>query len=85
MVTAQLIYGADQKKAQWDGVVGGDATPSTAWVAGQIIRQDIPLAIDPAAPPGNYRLLIAVYAPDGTLYPIDDEENIISIVEVPER
>nr|MBA3947882.1 hypothetical protein [Herpetosiphonaceae bacterium] len=70
LVTAQLLDAADHKWAQWDGVLGGDATPSGSWTSDQVIRQDIPLQLDPHTPPGHYRLLIRVYHPEnGTPVP----------------
>ena len=83
LVTAQILDDADHKWAQWDGVLGGDATPSGTWQAGQTIRQDIPLALDPATPPGTYRLLIGVYNPaDGARLPLGAHESFVLAIEV---
>jgi len=66
LVTVQLVDAAGTKWAQWDGLLGGDAAPSQSWQPGEVIRQDVPLAVDAATPPGDYQMLIGVYRPDGT-------------------
>ncbi|HEY1011896.1 MAG TPA: hypothetical protein VGE07_04270, partial [Herpetosiphonaceae bacterium] len=70
MLTAQVLGDADRKFAQWDGLLGGDGAPSQTWQPGELIRQDVPLALDPATPAGRKRLLVGVYAPDGTRLPV---------------
>lgn len=85
LVTAQVLDESDRKWAQWDGVLGGDAAPSTSWAAGDVVRQDIPLTLDPATPAGRYRLLIGVYNPaDGTKLPIGARDDLIEEITVPE-
>ena len=66
LVTVQLVDAAGTKWAQWDGLLGGDASPSESWRPDEVIRQDVPLAVDAATPPGDYQMLIGVYRPDGT-------------------
>ncbi|HYF64390.1 MAG TPA: hypothetical protein VD886_16320, partial [Herpetosiphonaceae bacterium] len=85
LVTAQVLGEDDHKWAQWDGALGGDASPGPSWAAGQTIRQDIPLALDPATPPGAYRLLVGAYAPDGTRLPLGGQESLTLEIEVPEQ
>jgi hypothetical protein len=63
MVSVQLLGGDDHKYAQWDGPIGGDWRPIQSWAVGERVRQDVPLALDPATPPGSYRLLLVVYDP----------------------
>ncbi len=63
MVSLQLLGADEHKWAQWDGPVGGDWRPIQSWGAGERVRQDVPLALDPATPPGSYRLLLVVYDP----------------------
>jgi hypothetical protein len=63
MVSLQLLGADDHKWAQWDGPAGGDWRPSQRWSAGERVRQDVPLTLDPATPPGTYRLLLVVYDP----------------------
>ncbi len=60
-VTAQVLR--DGKIwGQWDGPAG-QWLPATSWQAEQYIRDDIPLSLDPSAPRGHYRLIVAVYDP----------------------
>jgi hypothetical protein len=61
MVSLQVLGADDHKWAQWDGPLGGDWRPIQAWQAGERVRQDVPLRLDPATPPGSYRLLLVVY------------------------
>jgi hypothetical protein len=63
MVSVQLLGADDHKWAQWDGPLGGDWRPIQGWRAGERVRQDVPLTLDPATPPGSYRLLLVVYDP----------------------
>ncbi|MFL5801999.1 MAG: hypothetical protein ACJ8CR_09695 [Roseiflexaceae bacterium] len=63
MVSLQMLGADDHKWAQWDGPAGGDWRPIQSWSAGERVRQDVPLTLDPATPPGNYRLLLVVYDP----------------------
>jgi hypothetical protein len=63
MVSVQVLGGDNHKWAQWDGALGGDWRPAHSWQAGERVRQDVPLQIDPATPPGAYRLVLVVYDP----------------------
>jgi hypothetical protein len=31
------------------------------WTPGEAVRQDVPLTLDAATPPGDYRLILVVY------------------------
>lgn len=66
LVTVQLVDGTGAKWGQWDGLLGGDAAPSAGWLPHEVIRQDVPLAVDAATPPGDYQIMVGVYRPDGT-------------------
>ncbi|GAB4216411.1 MAG: hypothetical protein OHK0022_57510 [Roseiflexaceae bacterium] len=63
MVSLQLVGADNRKWAQWDGPVGGEWRPLQGWQAGDRVRQDVPLVLDPATPPGSYRLQLVVYDP----------------------
>lgn len=63
MVSLQVLGSGDRKYAQWDGVLGGDWRPIQGWQAGDQVRQDVPLTLDPSTPPGEYRLLLVAYDP----------------------
>jgi len=63
MVSLQLLGADNHKWAQWDGALGGDWRPVQTWQPGERVRQDVPLQIDLATPPGAYRLALVVYDP----------------------
>jgi hypothetical protein len=63
MMSLQVLGADNHKYAQWDGPLGGDWRPIQTWGAGERVRQDVPLMLDPATPPGAYRLLLVVYDP----------------------
>jgi hypothetical protein len=63
MVSIQALGADNRKWAQWDGALGGDWRPVQAWQAGDRVRQDVPLRLDPATPPGSYRLALVAYDP----------------------
>jgi hypothetical protein len=63
MVSLQLLGAENHKWAQWDGALGGDWRPVQSWQPGARVRQDVPLQIDPATPPGTYRLVLVIYDP----------------------
>ena len=63
MVSLQVLGADNHKWAQWDGALGGDWRPIQSWQTGERVRQDVPLRIDPATPPGTYRLALVVYDP----------------------
>lgn len=60
MVSLQVLDEENRKWAQWDGLLG-DWLPAPVWAPGEAVRQDIPLALDAAIPPGDYRLLLVIY------------------------
>lgn len=63
MVFVQVLDDTNRKIAQWDGAAGGDWCPTSTWREGQRIWQDVPLAIDPDAPPGHYRVIVGLANP----------------------
>jgi hypothetical protein len=63
MVSLQVLGADNHKWAQWDGALGGDWRPVQAWQTDERVRQDVPLQLDPATPPGAYRLVLVVYDP----------------------
>jgi hypothetical protein len=60
-VTAQVLRDG-RLWGQWDGPLG-QWYPATVWRPGQFVRDDIPLQVADDAPPGRYRLIVAVYDP----------------------
>jgi hypothetical protein len=63
MVSVQVLGDDNHKWAQWDGPLGGDWRPLQSWQSGDNVRQDVPLQLDPATPPGTYHLALVVYDP----------------------
>jgi hypothetical protein len=49
--------------AQHDGPPVGGAYPTSRWAPGQVIADRHVLTIDPAAPPGEYELVVGLYLP----------------------
>ena len=49
--------------AQQDAVPAGWTRPTTGWFPGEFIRDQYQLTVDPAAPPGEYRLELGWYEP----------------------
>ncbi len=64
-VSVQVLDASNHKWAQWDGPAGGWL--AGLWPADVSVRQAVPLSLDPATPPGEYRLLLTVYDPVTTL------------------
>ena len=62
VVTAQLL-GPDRLYGQVDLPVGGEQHPTPLWKPGEEVADGLPLKVDPATPPGRYRLIVAVYDP----------------------
>jgi hypothetical protein len=83
LVFAQLLDANDTKAGQWDGAAGGDWIPSSSWVAGQRIWQDLPLAIAADAPPGRYRVVVGLYDPaTGARLPLSSGGDMLVLGEV---
>jgi hypothetical protein len=58
--------GTEKIVAQRDVLAGGDAHPTTRWVAQEVTSNRIPLPLE-GAPSGAYRLAIGLYDPAGRL------------------
>ncbi|MCB0044628.1 MAG: hypothetical protein KDD92_04300 [Caldilineaceae bacterium] len=50
---------ADQRDAR----PGDGGNPTTAWTRDEVIVEEVPLTVDPTAPPGEYELLVGFYDP----------------------
>lgn len=82
MISIQALGPDNRKWAQWDGALGGDWRPLQGWQAGDRIRQDVPLQLDPATPPGTYQLALIAYDPaSGQPQPFGGE-NMIQLGEL---
>jgi hypothetical protein len=47
--------------AQQDGIPVSSARPTTGWVPGEVIRDEVQLTVDPQAPPGDYVIEVGLY------------------------
>ena len=63
-VTVQLLDAAGQVVAQHDAEPAGGSRPIDGWLPGEEIDDNHGLPIPPGTPPGDYRLIVAVYDPD---------------------
>ncbi len=59
--SVQMLDARDQVVAQHDGAPGGDLRPSTSWQPGASIADNHALLVPPGTPPGEYRLVAALY------------------------
>lgn len=64
VVFVQLVDADGAIWGQGDGPPLGGAYLTSRWQPGQIIADRHPLVLDPAIPPGAYRLLVGLYRPD---------------------
>lgn len=63
-VFVQLVDERGRIWGQGDGPPLGGAYPTSRWLPGQLIADRHSLVLDPAIPPGAYRLLAGLYRPD---------------------
>lgn len=62
VVTLQVV-GPGRLFGQVDVPLGGQGHPTTTWKRNETVREDLPLGVEPGAPRGHYRLIVAVYDP----------------------
>jgi hypothetical protein len=55
--------------AQQDGIPASGARPTTGWVPGEVIRDEVQLAVDPQAPPGDYIIEVGLYDASDPAFP----------------
>jgi hypothetical protein len=61
-VFAQLLDPhTGQRWGQWDSVPVNGRFPTSWWRPGLVIRDDVVVTVDPAAPPGEYELQVGMY------------------------
>ncbi len=63
-VTVQLLDSRNQVIAQRDGEPGGGSRPTDGWTPGETITDNHGLPIPLGTPPGDYRLIAALYDPE---------------------
>ena len=61
IVTVQLLDLRNQVVVQRDGEPGGGTAPTLAWRAGEVVADNHGLPLPPGTPPGDYRLIVALY------------------------
>ena len=60
-VSVQLLDHRDQVVVQRDGEPGGGSRPTLGWLEGEIVHDNHGLPLPPGTPPGEYRLIVALY------------------------
>ena len=60
-VTVQLLDGRDQVVVQRDGEPAGGTLPTLDWQEGIVVTDNHGLPLPPGTPPGDYRLIVALY------------------------
>ena len=90
-VTVQLVDREGTVLAQHDGEPADWARPTTGWIPGEIVLDPHVLNIPPAAPAGQYRLLVGMYHPlTMTRLAVDGKDGagdfvLVHEVQVPEQ
>lgn len=82
-VTVQLLDGAGRLVAQRDSQPLDGSYPTTIWRPGEVVPDPhrVPVA---ALPPGDYRLIAAVYGPGGARLPVGETDLIdLGLVRLP--
>ena len=76
-VTVQLLDARSQVVAQHDAEPAGGARPSDGWLPGETVVDNHGLSLPPGVPPGDYRLIVALYDPvTGTRLPMDTGDHL---------
>lgn len=61
VVSVQLLDRRDQVIVQRDGEPGGGTLPTLGWNTGEVVADNHGLPLPPGTPPGDYRLIVALY------------------------
>jgi 4-amino-4-deoxy-L-arabinose transferase-like glycosyltransferase len=70
-ITVQLLNERDQVVAQRDAEPAGGLRPTTEWTPGQIVYDSMGVLVRAGTPPGDYRVILAVYRQaDGARLPV---------------
>ncbi len=66
--------------AQRDSVPGGGALPTTGWVAGEVIADEVELRLESGTPPGKYTVEVGLYdAATGQRLPVVDDGAAVTL------
>ncbi len=84
-VFVHLVDQGGKLWAQGDSVPVGGMYPTSAWLPGQLVEDRHVIQVDPAAPPGSYRVLVGLYDPATLerLEAVGPEGPVLSAVEGP--
>lgn len=75
-VFVHLLDGAEKVWGQQDVAPGAGFSPTGGWRPGQVLDDRYALPVDPAAPPGEYRIEVGMYLPQtGARLPVLDEKG----------
>lgn len=70
-ITVQLLNEQNQVVAQRDAEPAGGLRPTTEWAPGQVVQDSIGVLVRAGTPPGEYRVILAVYRQaDGVRLPV---------------
>ena len=76
-VSVQLLNENNQVVAQHDGLPAGGSRPTDGWQAGETVVDNHGLPIPAGAPPGDYRLIVALYdAETGVRLPVQEADHL---------
>ena len=76
-VSVQLLDERNQVIAQHDGVPAGGSRLTPDWVEGETVVDNHGLSIPVGTPPGDYRLIVAMYDPaTGERLPVQDTDHL---------
>ena len=79
-VTVQLLDAREQVIVQRDGEPAGGSLPTTAWKVGELVTDNHGLSLPFGTPPGDYRLIAALYdAETGLRLPVNAGEHRTSL------
>ncbi len=76
-VTVQLLDAREQVIVQRDGEPAGGSLPTTAWKVGELVTDNHGLSLPFGTPPGDYRLIAALYdAETGLRLPVEGGDAV---------
>jgi len=84
-VFVHLIDEDGQLWAQQDQVPGAGEAPTTGWLPGEVVADQIALPIGAETPPGRYRLLVGLYDASGERLPLPGGETVYVLAAVEVR
>jgi hypothetical protein len=82
-----LLDAGDRIVAQQDGVPSNGDAPVTSWLPGEVLQDDLTIAVPDGLPQGSYRLAVGMYDPASgrRLNTPNDQEQILLSQEIQMR